>query len=260
MTTLNETHQTGWNIGFANFLWKENCRWWKTRTWIIQTVIWLVMISGMMIPMLTIDPDYEFCWIVFFVMVGVLPGIGIIIVMQDALIEEKNSGTAAWVLSKPLSRAAFILSKWIANSIGFLVTVILVQGVCIYLLFPMLAGWKVEAAGLLLGMGLDALFLLFCLSLALMLGTQFNSRGPVIGISLAVLFLQYYLMGQPAIQKFLPVFLILPAGEEPDMLPSLAAAAAMGQPLETLLPIAITAGLIVAFLGFALWRFQREEF
>ncbi len=260
MTTLNKTHQTGWNIGFANFLWKENCRWWKTRMWMIQTVIWLVMISGMMVPMLTIDPEYEFCWIVFFVMAGVLPGIGIIIVMQDALIEEKNSGTAAWVLSKPLSRAAFILSKWIANSFGFLVTVILVQGICIYFLFLMLAGWKVEAMGLIVGMSLDALFLLFCLSLALTLSTLFTSRGPVIGISLVALFLQYYLMGLPAIQKFLPVFLILPTGEEPDMLPSLAASAAMGEPLETLLPVAVTAGLIVVFLVFALWQFQREEF
>ncbi len=260
MTSLEETHNFGWSIGLTNLFWKENDRWWKTRMGVVQILIWTVMVSGMMIPMLTIDPEYDFCWIVFFVMAGILPAIGIIVTMQDALIEEKRSGTAAWVLSKPVSRIAFMLSKWIANSLGFLITVILMQGICIYFLFPGLAGWHVDAAGLAIGMSLDALFLLFCLTLALMLGIIFCSRGPVIGISLAALLIQYYLMGLPAIQKFLPVFLILPAGQEPDMLPSLAAAATMGQPLETLLPIIITAGLIVIFLIIALWRFQREEF
>ncbi len=254
--TLNETHTTGWKMGFTNFLWKENCRWWKTRMWIVQIVIWTVLISGMMVPILTMEPEYELSWIVFFVNAGILPGIGITIIMQDALIEEKRSGTAAWVLSKPISRAAFILSKWVANTLGFLVTVILIQGISIYFIFPELTVWKIDTVGLILGMGLDALFLLLCLTLTLMLGTLFSNRGPVIGISLLALFIQYNLLGLPPLQKYLPALLVIPAGEAP----SLAAAAAMGRPLPSLLPIAITAGLIVVFLVVALWQFQREEF
>ncbi len=257
---LNDTRATGWSMGFANFLWKENCRWWKTRRWIIQTAIWLVLVTGMMVPILTIDPEYEFSWIVFFVNVSILPAIGITIIMQDALIEEKRAGTAAWVLSKPISRAAFILSKWVANSLGFLVTIVLIQGISIYFLFPGLTGWEINFADLLLAMGLDALFLLFCLTFTLMLGTLFNNRGPVIGISLLSILLQYYLLGVPFLRPFLPAFLVLSAGQEPEVIFSLATAAAMGQPLSTLMPMATTSVLIIIFLTISLWRFQREEF
>ncbi len=257
---LNETRTTGWIMGFENFLWKENCRWWKTRRWIIQTAIWLILVSGMMIPILTMEPEYEFSWIVYFVNVGVLPAIGITIIMQDALIEEKRAGTASWVLSKPISRAAFILSKWVANSLGFLVTVVLVQGVSIYFLFPALTSWEIDIAGLLLAMGLDALFLLFCLTFTLMLGTLFSNRGPVIGISLLSIMIQYYLLGVPFLRPFLPAFLVLSAGQEPNVVFSLATSAAMGQPLPSLLPIATTIGMIVLFLAISLFRFQREEF
>ncbi len=247
-------------MGFENFLWKENCRWWRTRRWIIQTAIWLVLVSGMMVPILTIEPEYEFSWIVYFVNVGILPAIGITIVMQDALIEEKRSGTASWVLSKPISRTAFILSKWVANSLGFLVTVVLIQGISMYFLFPGLTGWEISILGLLLGMSLDALFLLFCLTFTLMLGTLFSNRGPVIGISLLSILIQYYLLGVPFLRPFLPTFLVLSAGQEPDVVFSLASLAAMGQPLPSLLPIAVTVGLIVIFLVISLYRFQREEF
>ncbi len=58
----------------------------------------------------------------------------------------------------------------------------------------------------------------------------------------------------------MPAFLVLPAGQEPNMVPSLAAAAAMGQASSVLPTLAMTAGLIVVFLSIALWRFQREEF
>ncbi len=257
---LDETRTTGWRMGFANFLWKENCQWWKTSRWIVQTVIWLVLVSGMMVPILTIAPEYEFSWIVFFVNASVLPAIGITIIMQDALIEEKRSGTAAWVLSKPISRSAFILSKWVANGLGFLATGVLVQGISVYFLVSGLTAWRVDAPGLLLGMGLDALFLVFCMTLTLMLSTLFSNRGPVIGISLLVLLLQYYLVGLPPLRPFMPAFLVLPAGQEPYMILSLASAAAMGRPLSSLIPIAMTGGLIVILLSISLLRFQNEEF
>ncbi len=257
---LNETGTTGWNMGFTNFLWKENCRWWKTRRWIVQIAIWMVLVSGMMVPVLTLEPEYEFSWIVFFVNASVLPAIGITIIMQDALIEEKRAGTAAWVLSKPISRAAFILSKWAANSLGFLVTIVLIQGISIYFIFPSLTGWEINFTGLLAGMGVDALFLLFCLTFTLMLGTLFNSRGPVIGISLLSILVQYYLLGVPFLRPLLPAFLVLSAGQEPDVMLSLATSAAMGQPFPSLLPVATTAGLIVVFLAISLLRFRREEF
>ena len=47
-----------------------------------------------------------------FILIGDLVGaVRAILVMQGVVIDEKKSFTAAWILSKPVSRNAFILSK-----------------------------------------------------------------------------------------------------------------------------------------------------
>ena len=63
------------------------------------------------------------------------PAIAVIIIMKDTLVGEKQSGTAAWVLSKPVSRPAFILSKLAANSIGVLATIVILPGVVAFILY-----------------------------------------------------------------------------------------------------------------------------
>ena len=63
----------------------------------------------------------------------IIGAIGGVILVQGALVGEKRSGTAAWVLSKPISRPAFFLAKLIANAIGTLVTITLAQGLIGYL-------------------------------------------------------------------------------------------------------------------------------
>jgi len=61
---------------------------------------------------------------VFLKIAGIATAIGVAVLAQDALIAEKHSGTAAWVLSKPVSLSAFILSKVIANAAGILISTV----------------------------------------------------------------------------------------------------------------------------------------
>ncbi len=63
---------------------------------------------------------------------GLFPAVGVVIIMQGVVVGEKKSGTAAWVLSKPVTRPAFILSKVIANSLGVLVTMVVLPGIVAY--------------------------------------------------------------------------------------------------------------------------------
>ncbi len=257
---LKETQVTGWRMGFSNFLWKENGRWWKTRLWIIQALIFLFLVNGTTITMLMTEPGMEFNLIIFFLDAGIFPAIAITIVMQDALIEEKRSGTAAWVLSKPISRTAFLLAKWIANSFGIFITAVVIQGLIAFALFRTIPAWTVQPMNLALGMVLVTLFLLFSLTLTLMLGTFFQGRGPVIGISLLALLAQYYLLNVPFLRPFLPGALIFPTGQEMNQIPSLAAQLAMGQSIPTWIPAAATILYIPMFFAIALWRFKKEEF
>ena len=103
---------------------------------------------------------------------------------QDSILGEKHSGTAAWVLSKPLRRPAYILAKLLAHGLGLFVAWIVLPGVVAYLPAREPAGGHLTPLRIAGVMGLDYLNLLFFLTLALMLATLFNGRGPVLGICL----------------------------------------------------------------------------
>ena len=98
-------------------------------------------------------------------------------------------------------------------------------------------------------LGLLALNLAFYITLALMLGTLFGSRGAAIGIGLGVLF------GHP----FLGSILSGDAALLPMSLGQLAGIAVAGQELPTYAPVASTALLSTLFVAVAVWRFSHEE-
>ena len=174
---------------------------------------------------------------------------GAAILGMGTIISEKQSGTAAWVLSKPLSRTAFITAKLLALSLGLLVIAILLQGL---VAFGQIAAVTRELPGLVpfaIGLGVIAVHTLFYLTLVVMLGTYLNSRGAVVGIAVGLLF------GQQLAGNLLgPVAMYLP-----NSLGALATLASMGEPLPSVVPVAVTALLSVVFVAAALWRFGREE-
>ena len=110
-----------------------------------------------------------------------------------------------------------MLSKVIANSLGVLATMVVLPGVVAYALSAAVTRTPWNLLGFLAAMGVIFLSHFFFLSLSLMLGTLFNSRGPVIGITLALLLMQQNLVGWlPFLRYVLPLKLILPLGEQLD--------------------------------------------
>lgn len=292
MANLQAVNERGWRMGFANLLRKENGAWWRTRNWLVQSIIWFCVLNGLVATvlwapmqqpaasqeareairesnaaneaqntMLDIMEDKPTAGIVlFFLMSGIALPIAAIIAGQDVIIGEKQSGTAAWVLSKPVSRPAFILAKLLADGLGFLVTGIIVQGVIAYLQVSLAAGAPLSVANFIGGLGLTYLNLLFYFTLTLMLGTFFAGRGSVIGIALALLLGYQLLLGvAPGLALIGPWALVMNIlGGMP-----LSATVALGLPLpsaDAVLPIIGTAVWCITFAGIAIWRFQREEF
>jgi ABC-2 type transport system permease protein len=176
--------------------------------------------------------------------------------MQGRIIDEKKSGTAAWIMSKPASRPAFILAKWVANVIALLIIIIVVQGAVAYLQMSNFLGSALPVVPFASGMALVGLNMLFYLTLTLMLGTLFNDRGPVIAIPIGILFSAMFIIGYLGDTAYLMPWLIIPSGSHLG----LATEAMMGQPLSTTTPILATVVWIVIFVSAALWRFRREEF
>jgi hypothetical protein len=246
--------ERGWKMGLANMLAKENHGWWRTRRWWIQVLLWLILLNvGDAANLRMGVPDN------FLFAAGLVLPIAAIVLSQDAILGERNSTTAAWVFSKPLRRPAFLLAKIIAYGLGFLVTGVLLPGGIACLQVIAGGGSLSLLPGFAASLGLVYLNLLFYLTLALMLATLFQGRGPVMGIPLFILFLSI-IPDSAKLAEFMPWVLATHVGAGNGALPPLTGYLLSGQLLPTVTPIIATALWCVLFTGVAFWRIRREEF
>jgi ABC-type transport system involved in multi-copper enzyme maturation permease subunit len=248
---------------------KENSLWWGTRKWWVQTLVWLFSSNGIIafllwgIPLIDHSAngrislsDVNQLLKVFLQLQLAFSTFGVMILSQGLIVNEKKFGTAAWVLSNPVSRSSFIFSKLISHGWAMLVILVVVQCLVAYLQLALKAGFLYNPVPLISATGVVVLYLMFFLALALMLGTLFDSTGPVIGIPIALLIGMSLL---PQILGNLIPWLVLIL---PNSLTDLAIAVGVGQspPADWHYPLIITGILIVVFITWAIVRLGREEF
>ncbi len=253
--------ERGWKRGLGNMLRSGLDRWFRTKTWWIHCLIWggIVTVIVSSVAFNPQAPALDDLLMIAFVFIGLFPAVGVIIVMQDAIVGEKQEGTAAWILSKPVARPAFVLSKLIANSIGVLLTMTIVPIVLAYIVISIAQKSTLPVFGFIEAGLIVFINLLFFLSLTLMLGTLFSNRAAVIGISLAVLFLQQNIINfVPLLRFILPWNLILPVGTTNPFVFYLLNESPV--PLEQLYILLVILVEIVLFNLVGLWRFNRDEF
>ena len=244
--------------GFSNLVKNESGRWWKTRRWLLQVVNWFVIVNGLMAMIVASTPNMKSDDVLagFLKLWGLVLPIGVVILGQDAIIQEKQSGTAAWILSKPASHNAFILSKIAANALGILVTIIVVQGTAGYLQIWFSTGKAYPVLPFIGALGMVFLSLLFYLTLTIMLGTLFNSRGAVISIPFVLIFSVQVLKFSSGLAKIMPWNLTTSLGAGH---PALGLVLIQGLPLPSLTPLFATVFWCLLFTCIGLWRFNREE-
>jgi len=258
--------ERGWRIGLASMLNKELAAWWRTRRGWVQCLVALIVLNGLLALNLrgnTGPNAVENATLALMVTAALCVPLAAVSLAQDSILGEKHSGTAAWVLSKPLRRPAYVLAKLIAHGLGLFVAWVVLPGVVAYLqLLKPASGYftPLRIAGV---MGLNYLNLLFFLTLALMLSTFFNGRGPVLGISLVLAWAGPMPFLSAPIQKYAPwLYDVLPWKMLIDFNTNqpLVKYLANGQPLPTVTPIIATALWCVLFTAVAIWRMSREEF
>ena len=264
---------SGWLAGFGNMLVKELGEWFLTHRWLWQFLLWLTIINGIVgfvlfvLPMLeslvpginaTLEQSYATLppgamGLMNYFTIAVMAGtIGVIILAQDEIIQEKQSGTVAWILSKPAARPAFILTKLLSNTIGALVFIVALPALVILGEIYLDIHQLVPLVPFLAGVGVFMLELIFYLSLVILLGVLFESRGPVMGIAFGVM------IGGGLIAGFIPqITYILPVAMD-----KVAQVLVLGMPLPAMFvsQVISAAVLSVVFILVALWRFQRKEF
>lgn len=256
---LQKVTERGRRSGFGNLLRKELGRWFATRVWWQHSLLWLVVMNGV-IPLVNAvikaNPDAPLELIDqmvrgFFALGGTAAAVGVVLVGQDAVIGERQSGTAAWILSKPASRTAFILTKFLAHFFSCLILMVGLQSLIAYVQVGLWGKTWLDPLHFAAGVGILTLNQLFYISLTLMLGVLLHSRAAVLGVGLGWLFGGGLVLElAPALIKVLPIGMLDVAGfiAKGEPFAMFSVNHLVGAPLWSLL-----------FLAIALWRFEREE-
>jgi ABC-2 type transport system permease protein len=217
-------------------------------------LIWPVLINGVpgLFRALGQIPD-EIPDILYYFQIAVIGGtIGMIILAQDEIIQEKQSGTAAWILSKPAARTAFILTKLLSNIIGALVFIVVLPGLITLAQTYVNTHELLPILPFVAGAGVIMLALIFYLSLVILLGVLFESRGPLLAIGFGVM------LGGLFVSSNLPqIGYVLPLSMD-----KISLMVALGVPLSggDASQVLSCAALSIVFTLVALWRFQHKEF
>jgi ABC-2 type transport system permease protein len=256
---FQRVNERGWKRGLRNLLRSEMGGWWKTSAWWVQALIWVGVVN---IPMASViwgsSSDGTPAGIALYAIFSCLfPTIAVIIILQDAVIGEKESGTAAWVLSKPASHTAFIVAKLIAHGFGVFVTMTLLPGIVAYIQISLASGVWLSPLNFLMGMVIIWLYQLFFLTLTLMLGVLFDQRGAVIGIPFALAFGSQMLISLvPTLNFILPWRLAV--GIENESL-SVVESIILGIPPFSWLPVFAVASFVGVFVAVAIRKFHQKE-
>jgi ABC-2 type transport system permease protein len=269
---LQPVRESAWLGGFGNMLNKEFGDWFSRGRWLVQALIWLAIVDGFtafvlfVVPLIpaaegsgggvlasggAIDPVVVGVTLIF-ALAGQAGAIGAVILAQDEIIREKQSGTAQWILSKPISRQSFVLSKLVATAIGILIFIVALPVAVGYGLVSLAYGTLIPVVPFIYGLTPLILLLLFYLTMTIMLGVLFNERAPVLGITLGLMF------GAIIAVNFVPQI----AYVFPVNLQTVAGTLAQGNRLTdpAMYSMLATAAWSVVFTVVALWRFAREEF
>ncbi len=247
--------------GFRNLVGKENCEWTAGLSLLAHATIWMLIVALISVAVAFIRGEMEPGYspedinragaLMFFVLGSVASVIAVVAKTQGSIIGEKQLGTAAWVLSKPASRRAFILAKLAVHFRWLLMATLLFPAVVFYVLMTAISTLPPPPLLFLGGFAILTLGLLFYLALSLLLGTVFESRGPLAGSVFG------FMVGGFMIANYAPW---LTAAFPWLFFQSGYYLVTQGQiPVYGLISIPATALWAVLFIFLALRRFERSE-
>lgn len=253
--------------GFGNLLSKENRLWWGGRLWWLRPLLWIIIIDGILAAVLFAAPaavqadpqqsleDFDFLSMaiqVLFQLGPIFLAAGAIVMAQGLFSGERESGVAEWILTKPVTRTAYLFSKMLACLVSALVFLVVIPyGIGYLMLSAKYASGLafLTYAKCIFGLGLYVLFYVTLTSMAALL---VNTRGQLLGISLGMLFAGLVVPG----------FLGQVAIYTPWILTSVLPAMGIGAPLpfSASIPFVATAAWSLLFILIALWRINKIEY
>ena len=247
--------------GFRNLVGKENGEWTTGPSLVANLAIWILIVALVSVAVAFVRDEVlpnqsprdlnDAGALMFFVLGSVASVIAVVAKTQGTIIGEKQLGTAAWVLSKPASRRAFVLAKLVVHFRWLLTVTLILPAVIFYVLMTTVSKLPPPPLAFLAGVGILALGLLFYLSLSLLLGTVFESRGALAGCVFGFMVAGFMIANYaPWLTAAFP-WLFFQSGYN--------LVKQVEVPLHGLISIPTTALWSVLFIFLALRRFKRAE-
>ena len=250
---------------FSTFLGKERRETLRTwRLWILPGILLFLALSSPVLTRLTPEllkatansqpgvvihvppPTARDSYVQFMGNLGQLVIIAVIIAGAATISAERRAGTAVLVLTKPLSRAGFVVAKAVSQLVVLAGATVLGVAVCIATTVALFGGGSIapflEAAALWLA------FAAMTLMLMVMLSAAMRGQAPAIGAGVGMWVLLFVLTGLPLIRDHSPAGLL--AAND---------AALRGRDVALLWPLATAAIAGAVFLAAAIWFFRRRE-
>ncbi len=259
MTTeqISRTNTEPWYAGMKNLIRRELFHERSRMYWIQQLVVWTLFTNGLVALILSMpngmigggETMLVFSLAIFYSMLAFFMSIFIPVLLQGTIIDEKVSGTAAWILSKPVSKKAYILSKMAASVLAIIAVSVVINGVIGYGVFGAF-GFTLNIPGYIMTLGLSGVAVIYFVSLTVMLGTFTTSRGKVLAVAVGLG------LGAQIIAQYFPFVLNL----IPYSLPVMGVGFVIGGPIQGLELMLLSACVqIIMFTVIAIFAFDRTE-
>ncbi|MBA4383206.1 MAG: hypothetical protein C0410_00570 [Anaerolinea sp.] len=174
---------------------------------------------------------------------------GILLVLvfsMGAMAVEKDKGTAAMILSKPMPRGSFLLAKFASLALTFIIAVVIAGVACYYYTYFLFG--ELNILNWLVVNGLVILYLLVYVAITLLYSTLTRTQYIAIGLSFGTLIVLGILGGLPGI-----------GSNFPDALINNASLLMSGLPVTNWTGLWVSLGLIIISLTVAWLVFRKQE-
>ena len=170
----------------------------------------------------------------------------VIITGAASVAAEHRAGTSALVLTKPLSRSAFIAAKSVAGLVLLVAAAALGSALCVAVTVALFdtAHIALFLESVALWLALAAMFV----TLMVLLSAAMGRQAPAAGVGLGVYVALFVLTGFPAVKERTPAGLLAASD-----------ALLKGREVELALPLGTTLALAAVFAVAAMYVFRRKE-
>lgn len=257
IAAVNAKVPTGPFVGFGHIFKKQMRDWYGTRRWLwvggvaalLAAAFPLLMYvasqaaaaEGEAIPVdILIDMPM--------ILLGTILVLAPVLLAMGEVVEEKKSGTAAWIMSKPASRYSFILSKWAAVSINVVLLGLLLPGVTTFALSSVLFNVSFSITSVAGALGILALYYTTVVAATIFFGVVMKSQGAVAAVLIGAMTLLPMVNVLPAVTAVLPTTMF-----------NIASALVHTGQVLSYLPMVGGAVVTVASVVGALVAFNRQE-